>query len=79
MDYKEFDKGKFEDKVCNKIIDCLKSKPMNVFELAKELFGDEFETRGISEKLQKLKNKGIVLNVRTYVNEYYWGLEKSYR
>ena len=79
MDYEEFDIGNFEDKLCKAIIGLLRTEPMTVHQLSKLLFNDEWESSKLSPKLQKLKNLGMVSNVKDSNNICYWGVEKKYR
>ncbi len=79
MDYEEFDIGNFEDEICTKILECLRDRPKTVFELAKGIYNDEDDNFKLSPKLQKLKNLGMVSNVKDSNNNCYWGVEEKYR
>ena len=76
MDYETFDIGKIEDKLSTKITQALLKRPKTANDLAKEL--NEY-TLDISIKLQKLKNKGIISNIKDEYNTCYWGLLYKFR
>ena len=84
MNYKEFDKGinsscTVTDDMCKTIIEELKDKPKTVAQLSKEIFKNDMDGFLISPKLQQLKIRGVVSNVSTWNNVFYWGLVKEYR
>lgn len=79
MNYEEFDIGNFEDEICIKILESLRIRPMEIYELSKKVFDNKNNSFKLSSKLQKLKRLGIVSNVKDNNNICYWGVEKKYR